>query len=425
MTLHLLAALIFCSSLSAQEDAKSPKPAEFSIARPDETPWILRWMIRPLNRKKGMLVRLPIMDTDPNRGTTVGFMPIWIVQEGPNDRIEHIHAPSLTYNKTFKAIPTYRYYYYPTDTSSLIARAATSQHEERELLLQLDDERFRNKNMIVGGRIQYNVDGARRFFGIGSNTPKKQEANYIDNVLQYHWSVGVPIVEGTKWKVYASNRLAAQRILQGRTPNITPFDTTFPGVRPHRRQQSNQLGWAVGYDSRDHSVTTGGGTYLKVSGDHSVRGFASAFDFNRYALDARYFLRKTPDSNIVTAYHLKAEQLTNRAPFWLMPSLGGKYNLRAYGEGRYVDRGMLSYNVEQRYTLHKIPLAGVVTEFEVAPFVGVGTVFHTPRLIKSRHFRPVYGVAVRAVAKPQVVGSIDFGIGQEGLAAFIDINYSF
>ena len=33
--------------------------------------------------------------------------------------------------------------------------------------------------------------------------------------------------------------------------------------------------------------------------------------------------------------------------------------------------------------------------------------------------------ALRAVAKPQVVGSIDFGIGREGLAAFMDINYSF
>jgi hypothetical protein len=37
----------------------------------------------------------------------------------------------------------------------------------------------------------------------------------------------------------------------------------------------------------------------------------------------------------------------------------------------------------------------------------------------------VFGTSLRAVAKPQVVGSLDFGVGREGLAVFMDINYSF
>jgi len=67
----------------------------------------------------------------------------------------------------------------------------------------------------------------------------------------------------------------------------------------------------------------------------------------------------------------------------------------------------------------------VTTEFQLAPFVGAGTVFDSPEKMHRRFVRPVVGAAVRAVAKPQVVGSIDFAVGQEGLSVFMDINYSF
>ena len=77
------------------------------------------------------------------------------------------------------------------------------------------------------------------------------------------------------------------------------------------------------------------------------------------------------------------------------------------------------------HRLWSLKLSGVTTDIEVAPFVGVGTVFDHPGRGSTRDFRPVFGGAVRAVARPQVVGSIDMGVGQEGVAIFVDINYSF
>ena len=127
----------------------------------------------------------------------------------------------------------------------------------------------------------------------------------------------------------------------------------------------------------------------------------------------------------VTAAQVRYEQLLGDAPFWLQPRLGGKYTHRAYGDGRYIDRGMVSTTLEQRLTLAQVKTAGVTTELEVAPFVGVGTVFSSPKRAARRYARPVFGGSVRAVARPQVVGSLDFGVGQEGVAIFMDINYSF
>ena len=61
----------------------------------------------------------------------------------------------------------------------------------------------------------------------------------------------------------------------------------------------------------------------------------------------------------------------------------------------------------------------------LAPFIGLGEVFDNPQVAAARYARPVVGAAIRAVAKPQVVGSVDFGMGREGLSVFMDINYSF
>ena len=178
------------------------------------------------------------------------------------------------------------------------------------------------------------------------------------------------------------------------------------------------------YDTRDHAVTTSRGTYLLTFAEASVRGLASSDSYQRYGLDARHFLRWKRKGH-VTAGSVRYEQLQGDAPFWMLPSLGGKYSLRAYGSGRYLDKGSASANVEHRWTFFEEKMAGVTTEFELAPFVGLGTVFDEPSRLARRYARPVVGAAVRAVARPQVVGSIDFGVGREGLTVFMDINYSF
>jgi hypothetical protein len=86
---------------------------------------------------------------------------------------------------------------------------------------------------------------------------------------------------------------------------------------------------------------------------------------------------------------------------------------------------MTALNAEERFRLYQAKMAGVTTDFELAPFIGAGAVFAAPEQVSMRTMRPVVGAAIRAVAKPQVVGSIDIGVGREGVAIFMDINYSF
>ena len=389
----------------------------------EETPKIVRWMIKPL--KRGIFIRLPIMDTDPNRGITVGIMPIWVFQGEKDDRIEQIHAPSLTYNKNFGLIPTYRYYFYPQDDATFIARASFSK-DEREALSEYEDGSVAGTDFDIALRLQYNVDAGQRFFGFGPDSPKAGESNYKEEYTQYKLGIGAPFAHGSPWRARFSKHYQSGRITEGPLPNLPSFSSAFPGQISRRFSQINENRFGLDYDTRDHAVTTNRGVFVQTFAEYALKGYESQYDYSRYGLDARWFRPWESDKDKVLAIQAKYEQLLGPpTPFWVQPHLGGKYSLRAYGNGRFIDRGMATINVEQRIKLAEAKAAGVTTELQLAPFIGLGEVFDNPNRAAARYARPVVGAAIRAVAKPQVVGSIDFGIGQEGLSVFMDINYSY
>jgi hypothetical protein len=112
-------------------------------------------------------------------------------------------------------------------------------------------------------------------------------------------------------------------------------------------------------------------------------------------------------------------------PFYAQSTLGGKFSLRAFGAGRFTDRGVAWVNFELRHLLWSTVVRNSQVEAWLDPFVGAGEVFHRPRDFDVKDTQWVVGAAFRAIARPQVVGSIDVGYGPDGLAVFLDIDYSF
>jgi hypothetical protein len=398
-------------------------PPSVQASTTPETPPYLRWMLEP--REHGIFVRLPIVDTDPNRGTTFGVLPILVLQDPQTDRITQIHAPSLTYNQYFGVEPTYRYYYYPTEQSSLAMRGSLGKYEDEAMTEYADRHAFGTPYDLFL-RFQYNADAGPRFYGLGPDSAKDDQVNYKQQYWQYKWGVGTPLADGSSWRAHIGERYESSRILNGPLPNLPGMSTEFPAEYSDRYQQTNETRATLDYDTRDSLMTTTKGVLLQTYVEASVKGFVSEYDYERYGLDTRWFHPWTSDPSKVFAVQYQYEQIIGPTPpFWLLPALGGKYSLRAYGDGRFVDRGSTSLNVEQRFTVLDEKMAGVTTEFQIAPFAGVGTVFDSPESAQAAYLRPVVGTAFRAVAKPQVVGSVDVGYGQEGAAVFMDINYSF
>ncbi len=398
--------------------------AEESRNKEDQTPAALRWMLQPL--KRGMFVRLPVIDTDPTRGLTYGIMPIVVLQGKNDDRIQQIHAPSLNYNKDFGFSPTYRYYYYPEEDAAFVGRVSKARYEH-EAMAEYEDRSFLGSPYDVSVHFQKNRDAGQRFYGLGPDAAQSADANYIQDYWQYNWGVGAPIAAGSPVRAHISQRYISSRILNGPLAGLPAFQTAFSQQYSEHAQQTNETRLSLDYDTRDHAVTTGKGVYANIFGEASVRGYLSQYDYERVGADARWFQPWESHPGHVFALQGRYEQIVGPTTpaFWLLPSLGGKYSLRAYGDGRYVDRGTATINFEDRIKVYQAKTAGVTTEIQLAPFVGVGSVFDTPQEGTAKTLRPVAGTAIRAVAKPQVVGSVDLGVGREGLAVFTDINYSF
>ena len=97
------------------------------------------------------------------------------------------------------------------------------------------------------------------------------------------------------------------------------------------------------------------------------------------------------------------------SPFTNCPAWAGGTRLRGFGDGRFVDRGRLVFNVEHRITLASMEMMGIQANFEVAPFFDLGSVFPDIQDIKSKNFRPVCGGAFRVAVKPNVVGDVEVG----------------
>ncbi|MBI4386482.1 MAG: BamA/TamA family outer membrane protein [Elusimicrobia bacterium] len=413
----------------ARAKPPDPEPETYDIPaewekQPEEQPRIIRWMVHP--RRRGMFVNLPIVDTDPNRGITYGIMPIWVVQGETDDRIRHIHAPSVTYNETFRINSIYRYYYYPTKDSSLLLLASISQVVDKEFLAQYDDFRLLGTSFLTRFKLQSNINGAGRFYGIGPNTPSSGESNYVNDTLNMSLLFGFPVYKDSRWYIHASQALNGQKVSNGPVDALPDIDKLYPLVAPAHRHQSSVARLALNYDSRDNPITTAQGAYADFFWETSQRRFASEYTYRHFGTDLRYFHRSRREPRLATAGRIRFQQMLGEGlPFWLLPQLGGKYVHRAYGEGRYVDYGLLVASLEERFTLFEIKTAGVKTSYELDPFTELGTVFDAPGKLARKYMRPVYGASLRAVAPPQVVGSVDFGVGQEGLSVFMDVNYSF
>jgi hypothetical protein len=403
-------------------DVPAPVPHE------EKSPLLMRLMLHPT--KNGVFVTVPVVDSDPNSGVTFGMMPVW-VRAGSDGTIREIHAPSVTYNPYFGFAAKYEYYDFTKEHRTQQFRASSAEKYNRGVEYEYDTSRFLDRDMRANARAEYSRDGSARFFGFGPNTPQSAESNYTLDTLNERLSWGMPIREGSPFSFGLQQQVQANEVRPGAITAPEDLQNKYPAVgrdlHPRRRDAFFRV--SLTYDTRDSDVTTSSGAYAFAFFDSSNDGVIGQFDYNRYGAGARKFWptfdKDDSEPKFITAVRARFEDLRGNAPFWAQPQLGGKYIFRGYGEGRFVDDGLVVSGLEERCRVYARKISGITASFWVDPFVEVGTVFRSPELMQSKYLHPDAGIALRAVGRPQVVGSADFAYGQEGLKIFLDINYSF
>jgi hypothetical protein len=372
---------------------------------------------------------VPEIASDPNAGTTVGILPVWLYTDDQN-RINRIIAPDFFYNPNFGYGFHGRIYDYPSEDRQWSIVAGLKERVEREFDAEYILGRLRDTRWSFTGNAIYDRGGAARFFGIGNDTPQGDETNYTNQqeILQAQlgWNFN------REWQLLYTARLRSVDVLPGTLNKIASIETRFahiPGLGTNY-EQLNRL--SIIYDTRDSfTAPREGMKWVAYGGAASRSGLFNESLYSEAGIDGRVFWPINSETVLATHVSLHYLPSAHRVPFWALSSLGGgqadiggEQPLRGYGDGRFYDRNSFSASAELRRTAFTFDAISHV-EIEIAPFVDVGDVFSDAASFPIKALHKVAGVGFRGIARPSVVGYVDIGYGSEGAAVFTGINYPF
>jgi len=383
------------------------------------------------NPSTAPFIPVPLIGTDPNSGTTLGILPVWIKTDD-NHEIRRIIAPDILHNPYFGWGVDGRLYAYSSVDKQWSVDAGIKQRVERTIDAEYQIGRLRDQRWSLNYSLIYDRSGVPRFFGIGNRTRKSNETNYTNSQKLAQVQVGLNL--NHDWQLLYTGRLRQVDVTPGTLSSVPSLETIFgniPGVGT-TNMVVNRL--SLIYDTRDDlTVPNHGMQWIAYGGAATRSGILNDSMYSEAGFDGRNFWPVAPRT--VLAAHLTVRYLpstSDRVPFWALSSVGGGESqtggdqpLRGYGEGRFYDRNSFSAGAELRRTVLSLDAVSTRVDIEMAPFLDLGRVFSRTSTLPFEQLHHVVGVGFRGIARPFVVGKVDVGYGSEGVAIFTGLNYPF
>jgi outer membrane protein assembly factor BamA len=347
-------------------------------------------------------------------------MPVFLRVCDATGRTNSITAPSLSRNAIIDATVTFRYFGYPSDDRTVTIVGSLSSRINSNVLLRWTDLPRAPGLFTTDVELRWERSVFYRFFGFGPDTSASSETSYTR--LRAHANLRGGLNLGGGWNAGLAIRAHRDDVQDIGVPGLLQSRRVFP-TAPGMRGATT-LGESIDlvYDNRP-------------AGDYSERGQLANFTIGavegvaRSPSFARGHLRLTalvPQIGILSfAGRFDASYVgTGNAPFYDQSSLGGSFLLRGFTENRFVDQNAWTVEAEERVRLLRTHIYGVIADWRIDPFVGVGQVFGSLDHALSRP-RPVAGAGFRAWVHPNVVGRIDVATGGEGLEVYVEIGYPY
>jgi outer membrane protein assembly factor BamA len=374
-------------------------------------------------------IPVPEIATDPNGGTTVGILPVFLFTDTKN-QIRDIFAPDLNWNQTLGVGGTFRYLSYPSEDTNWYATAGGAQDIARQIDLDYQTGRTHQDLFTFEGRFFFERDPTDRFYGTGNNSSTSNETTYTTQQLYGMASVGLNISD--KLQVQLMERPRWVRIQNGAYTSLPQIFQLFPHQKGINGGSEVLTQLMIQYDDRDSvDIPRSGGLY-RVYGSVADRALGSSYSYTRFGYEARKYYTVHPRITLAGHVFMEYEPAGNEMPFWAQARLGGdqamltdQQPLRGFGTGRYIDNNLVVANIEMRNRVYDANLFGTHGTLEIAPFAEAGRVAHQLGYNPVSELHPVGGVGFRGIAEPFVVGFVDVGYGGQGAAIFSGINYPF
>lgn len=426
----LLGLTLLAAPCAAQTtDAPQKKSDVADLGKSEVSPpglGLARW----INPATAPFIPVPVIGTDPNSGTTLGILPTW-VHTNENDEISRIIAPDFVHNPNFGYGAHGRIFDYPSDNEQWSVVAGIQQRVQRLFDAEYQTELSRQQLWSINYSLIFNRDGTPRYFGLGDGSSKHDETDYTKVQELAQLQVGLNLSHA--WQLLYTLRPQRVDVQSGTLQGIPSIETLFPAIDGLGVSQVLLNRLSIVYDTRDNLVVPRQGMeWVAYGGLASRSGLLNDSLYSEAGIDGRAFWVIEPDAVLAAHASLRYMPSTHRVPFWALSSIGGDRDeiggtqeLRGYGAGRYYDRNSFAATLELRKTMLSFDAASSHIDVEVTPFLDVGSVFAAAANDPLTRLHKVVGLGFRGVARPFVVGYVDIGYGNEGVAAFTGINYPF
>src|SRR5579885_1869092 len=294
------------------------------------------------------LFPVPEIATDPNSGTTIGILPVFLFSDEHN-QIKQIFAPDIAINTILGATGTFRYLAYPSSDTQYYAIAGGSQNIARRVDLFFTTGRDRKKWWSFEGRLFFEEDPTERFFGLGNASSQGNETNYTTEQLYFRATLGINFTQQLQLAI--TEQPWYVRIHEGALDNLPQIDSRFPFLKGIHGGSELLTQFVFSYDTRDSvDIPRKGGLYRVFYGV-ADRALASSFSYNQLGFELRHYITVHPRVTLAGRIYSQYTPAGGETPFWAMSRLGGEeaflfgqQTLRGYGAGRYVQNNVTDFN---------------------------------------------------------------------------------
>ena len=366
---------------------------------------------------------IPAVSSSKNDGNDIGMI-VPALMTGPDGDLKYLVAPMVIYNSIVGTRGTLNLFHYQPGGKELRGIASWSEKIERRFLLSYVDPGLSNGRYSVAVSAAHFKNATVRFFGIGPGTIQDDETNYTASETRANWKFGIYANEVTQ--IAISQRFRHMQSIQQGATSLAFTGDMFPDVPGVEGATILAERISFHYDTRNSLVTPTDGTAVTAYAEinHNFHKGAEPL-YSRYGVEIKkMFASESKRAILVIRGDLQATIGTD-VPFYELSSLGGQNNLRGFGVDRYIDKQLIAFSVEERIHVLRTRLAGVIADFEIAPFIDTGQVFNSFKNVGFKDYRITPGIGFRGIIRPNVVGRIDYGFSREGGAIFAGLDFPY
>jgi len=379
----------------------------------------------PFKNKSYDFFPVPILETRPDEGESYGLMPILLLSDKETQAISMILGIIGQYNSTVKWSGAALAYWYPdpnNNPSELFEfYFELGQRYFRENTIHYFNPKFYEK-FYLDAKFVWLKTPFPRFYGIGADTAKSGESNYVSRNFLTQVTFGCNFLD--KFRINLNEKFTTTDVLT-RAFTVDDTLTRYGGLSSVYDSTNFIHGLSFTYDTRENAENSHDGIFAEAGYFFSSRALGSDTTFQGFHLEGIHMFSWLKDRmTTITRFYMQDMFGTN-IPFYLQSQLGGDKELRSFIPNRFTDTGKAILTIEQRIRVLSLSILGTPVEFYTDPFVEVGRVFQHLNNFSLDDFQTVVGLGLRAFVPPNVVGRLDIAVGSEGYSIYTMLGYPF